>query len=68
MVQPNGSSNSRSHSQADADDVLSFDYAAGREKFSDKMQERQYIKERLALAFRILSAQGIGSCSHARLC
>lgn len=46
--------------QADSSAPLSFDFGPKRIKHSDPLLERQYVKERLALAYRVIA--------HERLC
>lgn len=38
---------------------ISFDYSLPRPTFSSKLEEREYVKERLALAYRVLAHQGM---------
>lgn len=39
--------------------VLSFDYGPPPPKFDNPLEERQHVKEQLALAFRILAREGM---------
>ena len=45
---------------------LSFNYGERNTKFASKEEERQHVKERLALGFRVLSRQDCGECGAAR--
>jgi hypothetical protein len=38
---------------------ISFDYSLHRPIFSSKLEEREYVKERLALAYRVLAHEGM---------
>ncbi|ORY30190.1 class II aldolase/adducin N-terminal [Naematelia encephala] len=62
---PNGKSNGHSV-EGEPEEERSFDYGPGRVKFADKEKERQYVKERLALAYRVLSHLGVveGASGH----
>jgi len=40
-------------------ETLSFDYGPPAPVFEDKLQERQYLKERLALAYRVIAHEGM---------
>lgn len=42
-----------------SDSKHSFDFGPPAPVFSDKLKEREYVKERLALAYRILAREGI---------
>lgn len=45
---------------------ISFDYSLPRPTFSSKLEEREYVKERLALAYRVLAHQGMCEWVEAR--
>jgi hypothetical protein len=42
---------------------LSFNYADRTTKFATKEEERQHVRERLALGFRVLAKQNCGACA-----
>jgi hypothetical protein len=47
------------HEETNEAKVHSFDFGPPAPVFEDKLEERQYVKERLALAYRILAREGM---------